>query len=246
MIIQCKCKCGTEFEEYNKWGKKRRFVSGHQNRGVNHPLFGKHHSKKHREGISKGNKGKPKTEEHKRNMSINHADYSGENHPQYGKPRLEKTKQLMSKNRTGKCVGKDHYLYGKTLSDKHKQILSEFHTGKIVSKATKQLISVANIGNLNPNWKGGISKEPYCQEWGKWLKEEIKERDNFQCKNPGCDKEITKTNLLCTHHIDYNKKNCSCDNLITLCKGCNSKANFNREYWKNLYSELSKTKNMVI
>jgi hypothetical protein len=37
------------------------------------------------------------------------------------------------------------------------------------------------------------------------------------------------------HHIDYNKKNCKEENLITLCKWCNLRANYNRNYWKTYY-----------
>ena len=39
------------------------------------------------------------------------------------------------------------------------------------------------------------------------------------------------------HHIDYDRKNCGEDNLITLCKQCNLRANYNRDYWKNSYEE---------
>jgi len=33
------------------------------------------------------------------------------------------------------------------------------------------------------------------------------------------------------HHVDYNRFNCKENNLITLCKTDNIKANFNRDYW---------------
>ena len=162
MIIQCKCKCGTEFEEYNKWGYKREYIFNHYRRG-------KYHSPETRQKMSKDRKGKHHSPETKRLMSENHADFKGENHPL---------------------------------------------------------------------WKGGVSKLPYCPIWTPWLKDEIKERDNFQCKNPGCDKEIIKNNSLCVHHIDYDKKNCSTNNLITLCRSCNTKANFNREHWKEVYLNI--------
>jgi 5-methylcytosine-specific restriction endonuclease McrA len=32
-------------------------------------------------------------------------------------------------------------------------------------------------------------------------------------------------------HIDYNKKNCCPENLVTLCKRCHSKTNTNRGVW---------------
>jgi len=33
------------------------------------------------------------------------------------------------------------------------------------------------------------------------------------------------------HHINYNKKNCDINNLVSLCRSCHMKTNFNREYW---------------
>lgn len=33
------------------------------------------------------------------------------------------------------------------------------------------------------------------------------------------------------NHIDYNKHNLSPENLVTLCKSCHAKTNFNRNYW---------------
>ena len=89
----------------------------------------------------------------------------------------------------------------------------------------------------HPMWKGGISKEPYCFEFTTDLKEFIKQRDNYKCQNPDCRKS---SNKLVPHHIDYNKKNCELNNLITLCTSCNSKANFNRERWKTYYKMLIK------
>jgi hypothetical protein len=50
--------------------------------------------------------------------------------------------------------------------------------------------------------------------------------------NPECDK---KSKILCIHHINYKKLFTTDTNLITLCLSCNSKANKNREKWKNLY-----------
>ena len=35
--------------------------------------------------------------------------------------------------------------------------------------------------------------------------------------------------ILAIHHIDYNKKNNKEENLITLCRSCNVKVNFNRK-----------------
>lgn len=94
-------------------------------------------------------------------------------------------------------------------------------------------------GEKHWNWAGGISYEPYCDIWkDKEYKESIKERDNYECQNPNCWK--SNTNLI-VHHVDYDKKNCAPWNLITLCGSCNSRANFNRDYWNILYDNLIKS-----
>lgn len=83
-------------------------------------------------------------------------------------------------------------------------------------------------------WKGGISCEPYCQDWTKEYKEYIKERDGYICLNPGC-RSISR---LVVHHIDYNKKDCSPQNLITVCNVCNLSANHNRGWYTFWYQAV--------
>ena len=89
-------------------------------------------------------------------------------------------------------------------------------------------------GANNPNWKNGISFEPYGLDWTIELREKIRKRDKFTCQL--C--HITEKEhynkfgrILTIHHIDYNKQNCKEDNLITLCCKCNAKVNGNRDYW---------------
>lgn len=91
-------------------------------------------------------------------------------------------------------------------------------------------------GENSPVWKGGISCEPYCEQWkDQEYKESIKERDGYKCLNPECNKT---SHRLCVHHIDYIKKNCHPLNLITVCTSCNMKANFNREWHKSWYQAI--------
>lgn len=85
-------------------------------------------------------------------------------------------------------------------------------------------------------WKGGISCEPYCQDWTKEFKEFIKERDGYKCQNPYCSSK--NLNDLTVHHIDYNKKNCGPENLITICRSCNSKANTDRIWHTSWYKAV--------
>lgn len=90
----------------------------------------------------------------------------------------------------------------------------------------------------SPNWKGGIMNEPYCQLWSdREYKQDLLERDNRRCLNPICE---GKSNRLVLHHIDYDKKNCSPENLATLCNACNTAANHNREWYSAWYSRIIK------
>ena len=93
-----------------------------------------------------------------------------------------------------------------------------------------------NSGPNHCNWKGGISKEPYCQEWTKKFRESIKKRDGHKCMNPYCNSKDPYD--LTIHHIDYNKKNCRRQNLITACRSCNGKANFDREWHEAWYKAI--------
>ena len=58
-------------------------------------------------------------------------------------------------------------------------------------------------------------------------------------------KEVRERNKLASighkldvHHINYDKKNCSSDNLISLCHSCHLKTNYNRVYWENYFSKI--------
>ncbi len=92
-------------------------------------------------------------------------------------------------------------------------------------------------GEKSPGWRGGISKEPYPFEFDKELRELVKQRDNYTCQlcnTPECECLLP----LGCHHINYNKRDCSPRNLITLCRKCNSKVNGNRKYWEEYFSKM--------
>jgi hypothetical protein len=92
----------------------------------------------------------------------------------------------------------------------------------------------------HPQWLGGISFEPYTEEFNQELKESIRKRDDYICQNCGMVEEehlIVCGQKLHIHHINYDKKNSNETNLITLCISCNTRANFNRTYWKEYYKK---------
>jgi len=147
------------------------------------------------------------------------------------------------------------YRKGTKLTDEDKLKISQALKGRIISKETiikrretvkknghhqagrplkeetKIKLSISLSGQNNPNWRGGISTEPYCIEWN-CIKEYVKERDNNVCMNPFCHKTHFK---IYVHHINYTKNQCGPDNLISLCNSCNTRANFKRDRWQHLY-----------
>lgn len=92
-------------------------------------------------------------------------------------------------------------------------------------------------GENRPNWKGGISFEPYCEKFNEAFKERI--RDKFDRKCFICNNaEDDNGKKLAIHHVDYDKT-CLCNTsnscqFVPLCASCHSKTNGNREYWQEL------------
>lgn len=108
--------------------------------------------------------------------------------------------------------------------------------GRRCQSCMKEKLSLRYSGSGNPSWKGGISCEPYCQDWTKEYKDYIKERDNYKCLNPHCNSK--SPDKLAVHHINYNKKSCGPDNLITICRSCNATANKDREWHESWYKAI--------
>ena len=203
------CECGCgELVKHPKWS---RFKPG---------CFwkGKKHSEEAKEGIRAALVGRKHTKETRNKMSKSR---SGEKHHMFGKKFSTKSRQKMSASHTGKKLSKEHI-------DK----IIAGNKGKKHSSETIAKLSGANASN----WQGGIACEPYCSIWiDETFKEMIFERDNYECQNPLC--WATSTRIM-RHHIDYNKKNCDQWNIITVCGSCNSRANYNRGFWRRHYRRM--------
>ena len=93
-------------------------------------------------------------------------------------------------------------------------------------------------GELNPNWKGGISFEPYCEKFDDDLKERVREFFGRCCYVCGKN-EKDNGRKLDVHHVTYNKDTC-CDNskplFVPLCKICHNKTLADREYWEEFFT----------
>lgn len=118
--------------------------------------------------------------------------------------------------------------------------------GKLLSCYTAVYCSrCAKLGERSYFWKNGKSFEPYTSDFNQQLKDRIRVRDNFICQKCGVP-ELECDRRLDVHHIDYDKKNCNEDNLISLCCGCNSEVNANREYWTNCFQEKMKNDGKLV
>jgi len=96
----------------------------------------------------------------------------------------------------------------------------------------------------NPNWLGGISFEPYPLGWNKTFKEQIRNRDGYKCQICGVH-EVDCFRKLDVHHINYNKKDLSVSNLISLCQRCHVKTNYGRPFWYGYFDKKRELANAV-
>ena len=155
---------------------------------------------------------------------------------------------IYSEETIKKMSGENHpnYIDGRSIKEKYCKDCSKpiFYTATYCTKCSK--IGKRNyfygkhpFGNKNSNWKGGISFEPYTSDFNQQLKDKIRVRDSFVCQLCGVP-ELECNNRLDIHHIDYDKKNCEANNLLSLCRSCNAKVNFNREYWTNYFQSKLK------
>ena len=110
---------------------------------------------------------------------------------------------------------------------------------RIHSEETIRKISGIN----NHNYIDGKGYLPYASDFTSKLKDKICKRDNYTCQ---CCEMIQEEHFIIygrdieIHHIDYNKSNCDEKNLITLCKQCNLRANYNRDYWYSYFIYIMK------
>ena len=152
---------------------------------------------------------------------------------------LHKSKEFYSihpKMKRRLFSSKNNPIYKEGIKAKIKKIKRErFDSGRIKlgGIALKSSLGLTKKEN-HPNWKGGISFEPYDSNFDVDFCEIIRERDKRICFICGKteEKELEKINQrLCIHHIDYNKKNTIEKNCVSLCNSCHAKTHYRRIEW---------------
>jgi len=173
---------------------------------------------KKRPAVSKGMKEYYKTHE-VWNKNKKCPQLSGKNNGMFGKHHSKKTRKkiILANIKNGKyCKGKKCYC---------------IDCGKKISKYSKRRCqSCAKTGKLNPSYINGLGKEPYPLNFNNKLKKQIRKRDDYTCQQCG-KKQENYYQKLTIHHIDYDKNNPNPNNLISLCRSCNTVANKDRDYW---------------
>jgi len=131
---------------------------------------------------------------------------------------------------------KDHSVFINAGIDTRFKKGHKINICRIQTEKHKKKNGDANRGNKSPNWKGGYSRSDYGIGFNVDLREEIRNKYNNKCFE--CGKlEVNMNHKLNVHHINYNKKCNSLNNLIPLCKSCHSKTNFRRKYWENYFKK---------
>lgn len=229
--------------------------------GENHPLWGKHRSKDTKIKISNSNKKVIHTKEWNAKVS---AARTGSHHTLATKQKLSLSARnkppvsIETRNKLSVALkGKPHITKGRPLSEAHKQSISAALKGRATSETTRKKLSEAKRGKPNspearlklsqycgpksPNWRGGISFEPYCPKFNNEFKERVRAFFGHRCVECGNPQYGTRFKNLHVHHVNYNKETC-CDQsvplFVSLCSSCHSKTHNNRLFWEYWFTEM--------
>jgi hypothetical protein len=165
-----------------------------------------------------------------------------------GNYHTEESKRIMSEAVKKQYEnGRITWNKGKRRSKAFCEKISETNRKRKLSKESRLKIANSDYhknlgGKNNPAWLGGISKEEYGLTFTERLKSYIRNKYGLRCQECFRHQDELyykngKKYKLHVHHIDFNKKNNSEDNLIPLCHACHKQTNFNRQKWINYYKE---------
>lgn len=196
---------------------------------------------------------KPKSEEHKRKLSLALKGRVPWNKGKKRPPFSDEWKKKIGDGVRGKFAGEKHYNYGKHLSEETKKKMSKSLKGHKVNENHRQRTIEMNkqrIGAKNPNWLGGVT--PFYERlrtslvYRQWRKEILK-RDKC-CILCGSDKELeidhikqfvillVENKITSLEQARECKKLWKLDNGRVLCRTCHKKTETysNRQFRKTL------------
>jgi hypothetical protein len=153
--------------------------------------------------------------------------------------------------RRGKPLSKEHRdkisaSHRKLNSEETRKKISKSLKGRKLTPKWKENLSNSRKGRFagedSPTWKGGISFEPYCPKFNRDFKNRVRSFFGNKCVECGKTKKENGKELA-VHHVNYNKMMC-CNNItplfVVLCLSHNSKANKEREWWEQHFTEIIK------
>lgn len=160
-------------------------------------------------------------------------------------------------NKGKKCLNISRGLTGRKISEKTKRKISDFQQGRISqrkglnleeeyglekanlirNKITKS-VNLAIKEGRKISWNKLEFRVPYPYEFNRLLKEQIRQRDNFECQLCKINQEELNEKLI-VHHIDFDKNNNLEFNLISLCRSCHGKVHCaNNLIWINFFQNI--------
>lgn len=215
-------KCKNEVSDSRS--KRCRKCQNKFRKGKNHPMYGKKNP-----NLSKVMKGR--TPWNKGTAKKNKCIDCGKETKLYTADRCNDCWKIWIKNPEnnagfidGRC-SKKYYCKEKKCNNE-----ITYYTWKYGDKRCEDCYHKFNRGKNHHSYIEGLDRE-YGAEFDSHLKEQIRFRDGYKCQECGCS-QLENAKQLDVHHIDYNKKNCKYNNLISLCKSCHPKTNYNRKHWK--------------
>jgi 5-methylcytosine-specific restriction endonuclease McrA len=125
----------------------------------------------------------------------------GENHPLYGERRDEAVREQISETMAGREFTEEWRerisaaQRGEQIPESVRENISESLSGLTRPESTRRKMSESTVGEQNPNWKGGYSRQ-YGPGWGP-ARERIRQRDEV-CQHCGCDGSERQLHV---HHI---------------------------------------------
>jgi hypothetical protein len=224
--------------------------------------LGKHHSAETRAKMSASRKGKPNGMSGKHHSAESRAKIamanSGANNYLFGKHQSAETLAKLSAVRRGRHpsaaarakMGDAHRgkprssevrakvsagLRGRKLSAEHRIAMAAARRKWWQDPKVRCHMSEIQRGERGSNWRGGLSFLPYSTDWTSSLRRAIRERDRYTCQLCGMPQGDIALDV---HHVDYDKKNCSPSNLVTLCRRCHGQTHHNRGQWIVLFGEM--------